>query len=363
MSTQAGQPRSLDRGIDAKLRGLLDSDELRLLRHRLKAASYGGVPSAGLVGQRPQTLLRQYDLTSRGALSFDEFRRLVRMGGRLAPDQISDATIRRIFRAVDTSNSGLVSLRDLTELVWDSDSTTADSAAISNESVDVSASADEEAGGQSSVDAKPDGDLAYGDAVDSRSQQMLSELASLRDALSVAERERDEAVAAAATAIEIGSRTTAQAQQLEKLLVAARRDGRDQCSKRVLHSALLAWRLTIVSRSRAAAEAQCATLESQFAEAERLQQAHASSVATDLRKAQASEAASIAAARSFEQQIKRLGEERAALYADQEGACHAASVSQRQLSAGRALVVRTHPSVLRLTMAHRTHHSWSATFS
>lgn len=347
VSTEAVHSRPLDRGIDAKLRGttkrlgLLDSDELRLLRHRLKAASYGGVPSAGLVGQRPQSLLRQYDLTSRGALSHDEFRKLVRMGGRLAPNQISDATILRIFRVVDASNSGLVSLRDLTQLVWGDDSTTADSTTVDAGSIDVSKSADEETGGQSRVDAKPDGDLANGDGVDSGGRQMLSELASLRNALSVAERERDEAVATAAAAVEIGSRTTAQSQQLEKWLVAARRDGRDQCSKRVLHSALLAWRLTIVSRSRAAAEARCTTLESKFAEAERLQQAHASSVAADLRKTQASEAAAIATARCFEQQIKRLEQERAALYADQEGACHAALVSQRQLSAGRALAVRT----------------------
>eukprot|EP01043_Picozoa_sp_COSAG02_P045835 COSAG02_NODE_4230_length_5609_cov_6.098911_5_plen_491_part_00 len=349
--SHAGQTTAREHGADARLRGitrrvrLVDIDELRLLRHRLKAASYGGVPSDDKPGQRPQNLLRQYDHTNRGALSHDEFRKLVRTGGRLGPDQISDATILRIFRAVDTTSSGLVSLRDLIQLVWQDDSTstysdTTGGVAAESESLEDNETTEDETDDQSSVNPELDRHLD-GDIADSQHEEVQSELVKLRMALSVAERERDEAVAAAATAVALGSRATAHSQKLEKCLISARRDGRTQRSKRVLHSALLAWRLVLVSGSRAAAEARCAASESRFAESDRLQQAHASSVAADLRKAQASAAAAVAAAQSSEQQLTRLEQERAALYADQEGACQAALVSQRQLVAGRSLAVRT----------------------
>eukprot|EP01043_Picozoa_sp_COSAG02_P039704 COSAG02_NODE_3154_length_7266_cov_5.826287_3_plen_469_part_00 len=345
VSTRSHGQKSCEPGVGTRLRGVTrsmraaDIDELRLLRHRLKAASYGGVPSDDEPGQRPHALLRQYDHTSRGALSHDEFRKLVRTGGRLGPDRISDATIFRIFRAVDTRNSGLVSLHDLIQLVWHDDgrSTAGGVAAKSVESGETTA---DETSDQSSVDAELD-PYVDEDIANPQHHEVQSELASLRMAVSVAERERDEAVATAATALALGSRVTARSPKLEKCLISARRDGRTQCSKRKLHSALLAWRLALVSGSRATAEARCATLESRFAESDRCQQEHASSVAADLRKAQASAAAAVAAAQSSEQQRKRLEQERAALYADQEGACQAALVSQRQLSAGRSLVVRT----------------------
>ena len=347
-----GQARPREHGVDARLRGITrsmhpaDIDELQLLRHRLKAASYGGVPSDDEPGQRPHTLLRQYDPTNRGALSHDEFRKLVRTGGRLGPDRISDATILRIFRFVDTRNSGLVSMHDLIQLVWHDDGRTAGGDAA--KSVESDETTEDETSEQSSVHAEVDLYVDE-DVKDSQHQEVQSELASLRMALSVAERERDEAVATAATAVALGSRATAYSQKLEKCLISARRDGRTQRSKRVLHSVLLAWRLTLVSGSRATAEARCATLESRFAESDRHQQEHASSAAADLRKAQASAAAAVAAAQSSEQQLKRLEQERAALYADQEGACQAALVSQRQLAAGRSLVVRTASNLLATT--------------
>lgn len=329
-----------DLSATTDLTRLLDSHELRMLRQRLKAASYGGVSPTAVPGQRPQTLLQQYDLTNRGALSQDEFRKLVRTGGRLGPTQISDAMILRIFRTFDTSKSGLISLHDLTHLVWNDDG---NSIVTSTQSVGASTALDkdtydrpnEDVGSEETLDRG----LQYSDGTDSH-KHMQSELVSWRTALLAAERERDEAVAAAATAVQLGARAASQFEKLEKCLHAARRDGRIQRSKRVLHSALLAWRLVSVSGSRQAAEEQCRTLKSQFAEADRLQQEHASSVAGNLRKAEESEVVAAAAAQSYAQQVKRLEQDNAALYAEQERACRTALLREQQLLAGRALVVR-----------------------
>jgi hypothetical protein len=66
-----------------------------------------------MYGTNPRTFLNRFDKDKSGALSYDEFRRLVRANLKVTPAQLTDKEIEVLLRALDEDNSGEVNIAEL----------------------------------------------------------------------------------------------------------------------------------------------------------------------------------------------------------------------------------------------------------
>jgi hypothetical protein len=70
-----------------------------------------------MYGTNPRTFLNRFDKDKSGALSYDEFRRLVRANLKVTPAQLTDKEIELFLRALDDDNSGEVNIAELIDFI------------------------------------------------------------------------------------------------------------------------------------------------------------------------------------------------------------------------------------------------------
>lgn len=88
--------------------------EIRAMKKKLQALSYGGVEGA----DPARRVLEQYDRDQTGSLDLLEFTAAVRKGGKVAASVISDEDLKALFGVVGGDKSGDMSIDNLTEFVW-----------------------------------------------------------------------------------------------------------------------------------------------------------------------------------------------------------------------------------------------------
>lgn len=86
----------------------LDENVASRIRKSLKIA---------MNGADPRKLLRKFDKNRDGSWSADEFRRLIRMELRIAPNLVSDESINSLVQALDDDGSGCLNIEEVADFV------------------------------------------------------------------------------------------------------------------------------------------------------------------------------------------------------------------------------------------------------